>query len=64
MLVIFDRIHCVLNFACIWLNNCSIDFDQTSVKSRSVYSLLKFLKKVTELPGLNFRKGSICKLHF
>ena len=25
--VIFDQIHCV-KFACIWLNNYSIDFDQ------------------------------------
>ena len=32
-------------FAFIWLNNYSIDFDQTSVKSRSVYSLLKNWKK-------------------
>ena len=28
-------------YACIWLNKYSIDFDQTSVKSRSVYSLFK-----------------------
>ena len=44
MLVLFDQIHYVLNFACIWLNNYSIDFDQTSVKSRALYSLKKVEK--------------------
>ena len=45
-------------FACVWLNNYSIDFDQTSVKSRSVTE-----KKITELRGSNFRNRSVCKLH-
>ena len=41
MLVIFDQNPLCAKFASIWLNNYAIDFDQTSVKSRSVYSLLK-----------------------
>ena len=34
------------NFAYVLLNNYSIDFDQASVKSRSVYLVLKKLKKL------------------
>ena len=64
MLVIFNQIHCeLLKLACILLNNCSIDFDQTSVKSSRYIHFEKILK-VGGLWGSNYRNGGIYKPRF
>ena len=54
MLVTFDQ--SIANFAYVFLNNYSIDFDQASVKSRSVYILSLKIEKDREVTGLKFRK--------
>ena len=45
MLVTFDQTQCCANSAYVFLNNYSIDFDQASVKSRSIDFVRKKLKK-------------------
>ena len=52
------------NFAYVFLDNYSIDFDQASVKSRSDIFCLKKLKKIRRIRGSNFGNGGICKPHF
>ena len=55
MSVAFDQINCVLTLLTFSLNDNSIYFDQASVKSRSVYFVLK-IEKNQEVTGLKFRK--------